>query len=238
MLFLFASSGFADLWAVRSYIELLGQYSLIFNARDVMAVPADGNMTRAVFSPTLDFNGVFMFGGDDGIYSFYVKKDHIELKHKNTVLLSATDGSYITNDEQWGLHYIGLGGRKYFFIDNWNMLQILPYAGLDLGGYFTSNTTSKLYVKDSYGSLLASGEMEANGGFFGVNVEAGADFWVMNEFALIGKVGYRFCGGTIRSSKTSDTKTLGPLADVYDVETDYSGFYIQFGVTMNFQRYD
>lgn len=231
-------AAFADLWAIRSYLEIMGQYSLIFNAEDAMSVPADGNIYRPVFTPSLDFNGVFMFGGDDGIFALYVKKDHVDLQQKNTVYFSAAQDTFVSVDEKWGMHYLGLGGRKYFFIDGWKAMQLLPYAAIDLGGYFTSNTVSKVVLKERNGSTIASGDMEANGGFFGVNVEAGADFWIMSEFAAVAKIGYRFCGGTVRSKNISGTPFTGGLADVYDVPVDYSGFYIQMGVTLNFQRYD
>jgi hypothetical protein len=84
--------------------------------------------------------------------------------------------------------------------------------------------------------------MEGSGSFFGVNAEIGADFWVTNEFAATAKLGYRFCGGTIRSTKVVETVPFsgasGSLADVYDMETNYSGFYLQLGLVLNFQRYD
>jgi hypothetical protein len=238
LLILFASSGFANLWAIRTYLELMGQYSLIFNARQAMSVPAEGNVTHAAFLPSFDFNGVFMFGGDDGVYSLYVRKDYIELHNKNTVVFSAADNTSIFVDEPWGLHYVGIGGRKYFFIDDWHMNQIMPYAGIDLGGYFTSDTLTSVTFKDGSNNI-AKGDMQATGGFFGVNVEAGADFWIVNEIAVLGKIGYRFCSGMLRSTRAADPPwPAGTLADVYDTRTDFSGFYIQLGVSINFQRYD
>lgn len=233
------SAASEDLWAMRSYLEGMGQYNLIFNARDIMAVPADGNYIGMDFSLSLIFNGVFMFGSGSGIYAVYLKKDHIDLKNNKTRLFSAAHDTYITNDEQWGLHYLGLGARKYFFIEDWSVFQFLPYVGLDLGGYFTINTVSKITVKNSGGSVLAAGTMDAGGGFFGVNVETGADFWIMNEVGFVAKLGYRFCGGTIQSVKSAETVPFyGTLGDVYDIETNYSGFYIQLGVALQFQRYD
>jgi hypothetical protein len=234
-----APAACADLWAIRSYLEIMGQYSMVFNAKDVMSVPADGSMYHLVFLPSLDFNGVFMFGGNDGIFSLYVKKDYIELHNKDTVLFSAAKNYYITNDEPWGLHYVGVGGRKYFYIDSWATNRFLPYAGMDLGGYFTSDTVSNISIRDGSNSVKAAGSMLATGGFFGLNAEAGVDYWLINEVAIVGKIGYRYCFGTIRSRKVAETTAFaGTLADVYDMETDYSGFYLQLGISFNFMRYD
>ena len=239
LLILFASSSFADLWAIRTYLEMMGQGSLIFNARQVMSVPADGNRAHMAFLTSYDFNGVFMFGGNDGIFAIYARKDYIELKNTGTVVFSSAKNYNITVSEPWGIHYVGVGARKYFFMDNWNISTIMPYAGLDIGGYFTSDTLSSITIRDSSGNVKAAGDMQATGGFFGVNVEAGADFWVINEVAILGKVGYRFCSGMIRSTKAAETQAFsGTLADVYDNRTDYSGFYIQLGVSLNFARYD
>lgn len=239
VLFAFKTAVFADLWALRSWLEMLGQGSVIFNAKEVMAVPADGNGLNTAFSASLDFNGVFMFGGDDGIYALYVKKDHVVLPAKNTVVFSKAYNWSITNDEQWGIHYLGIGARKYFLAENWGVNLLLPYAAIDAGWYFTSNTVSKIYVKNSSGSILAAGEMEGTGGFLGMNVEGGADFWVMNDFAVTVKAGYRFCGGPVKSVKSAESAPFtGVLSDVYEQVVDYSGLYFQIGIAMNFQRYD
>jgi len=243
--FMFAcvSAARADLWAIRSYLEILGEYNIAFNARSEMAVPTAQDRTGTLLSPSLDFNGVFLFGGNDGIFSLYVKKGYIDNTNKTYSLLSASGGgTYLYADEQWGLHYIGIGGRKYFFIDNFSTMQVLPYIGLDLGGYFAAYTISHVTIINSSGFPLASGDMNNIGAFFGANVEAGADFWVTNEIAFTVKGGYRFCNGTTRSEITVDNKVPAPLVNYVngsnDCKIDYSGFFIQAGINLNFQRYD
>jgi NADPH-dependent 7-cyano-7-deazaguanine reductase QueF-like protein len=74
-------------------------------------------------------------------------------------------------------------------------------------------------------------------------VEAGADFWVTNEIGFTVKGGYRFCNGTTSSNITADNLVpYGTLKSYMNsanaCKIDYSGFFIQLGVNLNFARYD
>ncbi len=235
------AAAIADMWPIRSYLDILGEYSGVINARELMSVPAGGATPSVHFAPTLAFNGVFMFGGNDGIFALYLKNDYISVVNKHTVRFSAS--SHARVDEQWGLAYLGLGGRKYFFTDDFYVMRVLPYASIDLGPYFATFTNSKVTViDDTSGSILGSGEREAAGMIFGLNLETGADFWLSNDFGITAKAGYRFCNGTIRSEKTGGSSALSltgvGISDITDCRIDYSGFFVQLGVSFNFQRYD
>jgi len=228
----------ADIWPLRGYLEALGEYSLVFNTRSVMSVPAEGNRTRPDFFPSLGFNAVFMIGANDGMFAVYVKKAHVAIRNKGDVVLSYTDKTLLRVEEDWGLHYLAVGLRRYFFTNEWSAFSFLPYAAVDGGIYFASNTVSSLNLYTD-GSFTGKREMEGQGSFLGAGVEAGTDFWFNNDFGATLKLGYRFAPGKIRSLKTGETGVFtGILADVYDVETDCSGFFCQLGVIINFQRYD
>jgi hypothetical protein len=239
----FAAPAFADLWAIRSFVDILGEGNMVLNASDILSVNAEGAQSGVSYNPALAFNGVFMFGGNDGIFALYLKKDFIDVRNNTTALLSSKPpGSAVSVNEQWGMHYLGIGGRKYFFVDNFSQQQLLPYLALDLGAFFSAFTDSKINVFDAFGHWVASGERDADGIIFGVNVEAGVDYWFMNEFAVTLKTGYRFCNGTVRSVITTDDPTtplhtLG-IPDVLDSKIDYSGFFLQVGISFNFARYD
>ena len=153
-------------------------------------------------------------------------------------MLFSEDKKYnIIADESWGVHYIGCGLRKYF-IDNFILNSILPYLAIDVGLYFASNTTAKLTVKDFSNTIIASGTVEGNGAFLGFNIEGGLDYWLSNEFAISVKTGYRFCNGIIDAvRKEGDLKPAG-ISDIEKSKIDYSGIFINIGISFLFQRYD
>lgn len=227
----------ADVWIMRSYLEVLGQYNFLLNTTDLLSINSE--FEKNVFNSgySFGFNGILIFVINERIYGFYLKKDHINIQNKSELLLSKDDGYNIIADESWGLHYIGCGFRKYF-IDDFVFNSFLPYLALDGGLYFTSNTTAKLTVKNSYNVIVASGNYEGKGTFLGFNVESGIDYWLSNEIAIFVKTGYRFCNGIIDAIRNEgDLKPAG-ISDIVKSNIDYSGIFINIGISFLFQRYD
>ena len=221
LLLLFIQNAKADVWLLRSCLELFGQYNLLFNTKNLLSI--ESNYEKYVFNSgySIGFNGVLLFGIDDRIYGFYVKKDHIDTKNKSELLFSKDKNYNIISDESWGLHYLGCGLRKYF-IDDFIFNSILPY----------------LAVKNFSNMIIASGTMEGKGAFLGLNIEGGLDYWFSNEFAVSIKTGYRFCEGIIDVvRKEGDLKPAG-ISDVEKSNIDYSGVFINIGISFLFQRYD
>lgn len=237
LLLLFIQNAKADVWLLRSCLELYGQYNFLFNAYDLLSIDSDYKKNIFNSGYSIGFNGVLFFGIDDKIYGFYVKKDHVDTKNKSELLFSEDKKYNIIADESWGVHYIGCGLRKYF-IDNFILNSILPYLAIDVGLYFASNTTAKLTVKDFSNTIIASGTVEGNGAFLGYNIEGGLDYWLSNEFAISVKTGYRFCNGIIDAvRKEGDLKPAG-ISDIEKSKIDYSGIFINIGISFLFQRYD
>ncbi|HPD18306.1 MAG TPA: hypothetical protein PLF61_01440 [Candidatus Goldiibacteriota bacterium] len=236
-LFFFIRDVKADAWLLRSYLEVMGQYNFLFNATDLLSIDSEFEKTTFNYGYSALFNGVLIFGVDKRIYGFYIKKDHIDAKNKSELLLSRDKGDSIVADESWGVHYLGCGLRKYF-IDGFAFNSFLPYLAVDYGFYFASNTTAKLTVKNSSETVVASATYEGNGVFPGFNLEAGFDYWLSNEFAISIKSGYRFCNGVIDAKKNGgDLKPAG-ISDVVPSFIDYSGIFINVGISFLFQRYD
>jgi hypothetical protein len=114
----------------------------------------------------------------------------------------------------------------------------LPYLAVDYGFYFASNTTAKLTVKSPSNAIIANATYEGTGAFPGFNLETGFDYWFSNEFAITVKSGYRFCNGVIDARKNEgDLKPAG-ISDVVPGFIDYSGIFINVGISFLFQRYD
>jgi len=225
------------MWGYRSYLEVTGGYNF-FTSKQLMAVGACGAGEVFTHTPSLVFNAVYLFGGERDMYSVYVKKDGVALSNKGRYLLSRDDGSEIEAEEQWDLHYVGIGARKYFFAEQFKTFMLLPYLGADAGAYFAPNAYSELSVYGAGGTETASGKFRGEGFVPGLNFEAGADFWFMEEAAIVLKTGYRICSGMLRATlKEGDLKPAG-IADVLEVPVNHSGFYIQAGFTLNFKSYN
>ncbi len=236
-LFCFVSGLKADAWVLRSYLDILSQFNFLFNTSDLLSI--DSEFEKNVFNSgySIGFNGILIFGIDENLYGFYVKKDHVDTKNKSELLFSDSPGYNIIADENWGMHYLGCGLRKYF-IDGFMINSLLPYLAVDAGFYFTSNTTAKLTVKNSTGAVIANATYEGKGTFLGFNLEGGIDCWLSNEFSLTIKTGYRFCNGTIDAiKKEGDLKPAG-ISDLVKSNIDYSGVFINIGISFLFQRYD
>ncbi|MCX8093527.1 MAG: hypothetical protein N3E50_05100 [Candidatus Goldbacteria bacterium] len=235
-LLLFSYNLKADIWVLRSYLEILGQYNFLFNSTDLLSINSE--FEKKIFNSTysIGFNGALIFGIDENIYGFYLKKDHIDAKNKSELVLSKDHGYNIIADENWGLHYLGFGLKKYF-IDYFSLNSFLPYAAFDTGFYFTSNTTAKLTVKNFSNAIIASASYEGKGFFWGFNLEGGIDFWLSNEIAVSVKTGYRYCNGTIDAiRKEGDLKPVG-ISDLIKSDINYSGIFINIGISFLFQKY-
>jgi len=236
-LFFFVFGLKADAWVLRSYLDILGQFNFLFNSNDLLSIDSEFEKNILNSSYSIGFNGVLFFGVGENLYGFYVKKDHVDAKSKSELLFSDSLGYNIITDESWGIHYLGCGLRKYF-IDGFVINSLLPYLAVDAGFYFTSNTTAKLTVKNSTGAIIANATYEGKGTFLGFNLEGGIDYWLSNEFAVTIKTGYRFCNGIIDAiKKEGDLKPAG-VSDMVKSNIDYSGVFINIGVSFLFQRYD
>lgn len=236
-IFIFSNQLKADVRVLRSYLDLMGQYNFLFNSTDLLSI--DSEFEKNIFNSgySIGFNGVLIFSVDEKIYGFYIKKDHVDVKNKSELLLSKIDGYNIIANESWGLHYIGCGLRKYFF-DDFVSNFLLPYFAVDVGLYFTSNTISKLTVKNLTGLVIANATYEGKGTFPGLNIECGIDYWFSNEFGIFIKSGYRFCNGNIDAiRKEGDLKPAG-ISDLVKSNIDYSGLFVNIGISFLFQRYN
>ena len=225
----------AEFLLVRSYAEALPQFSFM-NKDRIMSynIESDPKITIASFS--LAFNGVLAGSFDRELYSAYIKKDHVVPPSDSITRIYDADatGNTYSAKEDWGIHYLGLGLRKYFTENIFAPDELIFYAGADFGMWFTAATEADLTV--SYGST-ANGKIRAQGNFWGGSVEAGADYWFGNSFGVTLKTGYRVCSGkTVNTVYQGDLKPAG-ISDRYETDINYSGVYIQFGLMMVFQEY-
>lgn len=225
----------AEFLLVRSYAEALPQFSFMTKDR-IMSydIPSDPGITKATFS--LAFNALLAGAFDRELYSVYIKKDHAASPAEAiTRIYDADDsGNTYSAKEDWGIHYLGLGVRKYFGENLFAPDELIFYAGADFGMWFTASTEADLTV--SYGST-ANGKIRAQGNFWGGSLETGADYWFGNAFGVTLKAGYRLCSGkTVNTVYQGDLKPAG-ISDIYETDINYSGLYLQFGVMMVFQEY-
>ncbi len=225
----------AEFLLVKSYAEALPQFSF-FTKNRIMSydIPSDPGLTAASFS--LAFNGVLAGSFDGEMYSLYIKKDHINPYSDSIVRVFDADatGNTYSAKEDWGVHYLGLGVRKYFGENVFAPGEAVFYAGADFGMWFTASTEADLTV--AYGSV-ANGKIRAQGSFWGGSVEAGADYWFANSFGVTLKAGYKICAGkTVNTVYQGNLKPAG-ISDRYETDLNYSGLYLQFGLMLGFQEY-
>lgn len=225
----------AEFVLVRSYAEALPQFSLMTKDR-IMSydIASDSGITKASFS--LAFNALLAGAFDRDLYSLYIKKDHAASPAESITRIydAEASGNTYSAKEDWGIHYLGIGVRKYFGENLFAPDEVIFYAAADFGMWFTAAAEADLTV--SYGST-ANGKIRAQGNFWGGSLEAGADYWFGNSFGVTMKAGYRICTGkTVNTVYQGDLKPAG-ISDRYETDINYSGVYIQFGVMMVFQEY-
>lgn len=220
---------------IKSYVEAVPQFSFVTKDR-IMSVDiaSDPGITAGSFS--LAFNAVLAGSFLGETYAVYIKKDHVSQDYESTVRIYDADatGNTYSAKEDWGLHYLGLGIRRYFGENIFVSGEAAFYAAADLGMWFTASTEADLTV--AYGSV-ANGKIRGQGAFFGGSVEAGADYWFANSFGVTLKTGYRVCfGNIVNTVYQGDLKPAG-ISDRYETGVNYSGPYLQLGLMIGFQDY-
>lgn len=150
---------------------------------------------------------------------------------------------YQDRKDNFDMSFAGVGVRRYF-IDS--PLPINLYFGADIGYFSTLFMGPKSQIlnytnpDDKAGSLVEKNTINRySGGFFGVHLETGADYWINNTVGLTAKIGLREGSGGINGVLNSTDKYNNPTAaDNTTViqQVNLSGMYFSTGIILSFGR--
>ncbi len=224
MLSLFAVPNvFSDTEVTKIFLEIFGANN-IYETESVKAFSSNGN-EYVFLSPSLGANAVMLMYTDPVTWAIYLKKDYINFTDSSTFYYPNSQNVSVTAKEDYSLHYLGIGARKYFF-DSFTLNAFQCYIAADIGVYIGMNNYSNISYFSSSGSNTGTVNLAPSGSFAGINFNAGFNYWFSNNFGFMGEVSYRACGGTL---KDGSQNVIVPV--------DYPGFSVKLGISLNFDGF-
>ena len=202
------------------FLEIFGANNF-YETESVKAFPSNGS-EYVLLSPSLGATAVMLMYTDPVTWALYVKKDYVNFTDSSTIYYPGSRSVSVTAKEDYSLHYLGIGARKYFF-DSFSFNAFQTYISADIGVYIGMNNYSDITYYDNSGNNTGSVNLAPSGSFAGININTGFNYWFNNNFGFMGEVSYRACSGTLKDSSQNFT-----------VPVDYPGFEIKLGISLNF----
>jgi len=220
----FASAAFCMPEITKIFIEGFAADNM-YETSSVKAVPSIGNEYNFL-SPSFGASLVMLLYTDPVPWAIYIKKDYINFTGSNMYYYPGGQGVSMTAKEDYSVHYLGIGGRWYYF-DNFVLNSFQTYIGMDVGLYFGMSDYSTVNYYGSDGSNTGSLNLAPGGNFPGANLNAGFNYWFNSYLGFMGELAFRVCEGSLKDSATNT-----------NVSVNYPGFSIKLGITLNFDSGD
>jgi hypothetical protein len=192
-------------------------------------------LKKIVSGGLITVSWVYIFGTDNGLWGFYGKNDFLMVKDSDSKVFWP-DGTtnFLTTNVDFSIDYLGLGMRRYF-MDTWEVKKFNPFIGLDMGLMYSIGNKIDGTSYNASGVETGTLSVVPSAFLFGANAEIGTDFWFTGSFGLNLKAGYRYVKGDLKGDYVGTGIYTGQSGQTMKQPVDYSGFYVNGGISISFQ---